>query len=616
MAKVVTSSGAISSITDARSWFVPHPIGTDSGGKAVTKYLNSLRFADQFSGVTGTAKQDASITDIGSTSGLVLVPPGTGTGNATTYPNHVGVLDFRQTADIIGGSTTDPDRTPLMLLENHLGELTTKPLTGTVTLTSGSTAVAGSGTSFTTELSGHLGRSIKLDAHATTCWAEIASVANDTSATLKSNYPCATETGPASYFITQLGFAINLIATAGTPNTAVGGEAVGFTVVAKRPTGWRGLYGANINASYNTTPEAAHGQAMGLEIDLSNFSSTDQDVAGTGANFSSALHLISAGSKRPGYGLSIISTAGPANTNSFQRGIWIGNYSQQGLHIDGASDHIYMIPYADNSNPMVVGRNAVDGAARWRINNDGSARFDGPVGLATDSPNPTTLLHAYVAADALKIPVRLENDNNGTGTVALGLGVANSGIEGSNVKAGVALTRNLFNGRGDACLFNRLTNDAQDFTTSDWFICSRGAGNTGRTEIQAQGTNQDVVLTPSGAGRVTTSKQIQTTIATGTPPFSVSSTTPVANLTTVPLTYSAAGSQQTGVHLVYGNCRIGTDCGVTLAGSAAFSGITTYRCTASDNTAANAVKIAQNSGSSFAITGTTSHVVSYICVGN
>ncbi|MFB3923202.1 MAG: hypothetical protein ACE145_15890 [Terriglobia bacterium] len=594
----------------------PRAVGSASSDSTEAKYPNTLRFADQFPGPTGTAKQDAAIAGIGSAPGLVLVPPGVGPGNATTYPNQVGVIDLRQTADIIGNLKQDPDRTPLMLLENRLGELTTRPLTGTVTLTKGSTAVVGNGTRFEAELSGHFGRSIKLDSDDSTCWAEIGSVANNTTATLKSSYPCASGTGRASYFITQLGFAVNLMATAGTPNTPNGGEGVGFTVVAKRPSGARGVYGANINTSYNTAPTTAQGQAMGLEVDLSNFSSADQDVPGTGANFSTALHLLSAGSKRPGYGLSILSTTGRANTNSFQWGIWVGNYSQHGLHINGASNHVYLVPYLNNSDPMLVGRNAGDKATVWRINNDGSAHLSGPLSLATDSPNPTALLHAYVSANALKVPVRLENDNGGTGTVALGLGVASSRSETRSAKAGVGMTRSASNGRGDVCLFNRLTDDALDFATSDWFICNRGGEHAGRTEIQAQGKNEDIVLTPSGTGKVATSKQIQTTVVTGTPPFSVSSTTPVANLTTVPLTYNAAGSQQVGVHMVYGNCTIGRDCGVTLVGPAAFSGSGTYRCTASDNTAPNPISVTQSSGSAFAITGTASDSVSYICLGN
>ncbi|MBI4165290.1 MAG: hypothetical protein HY508_06095 [Acidobacteria bacterium] len=613
LARVVTSSGAIRPITDARSGTV-QALGTDSGGRFATKYLNGLRFADQFPGVTGTAKQDAAMTDIGASNvGLVVIPPGTGSGQATSYSNQIGVLDFRQTVDPISNFATDPDRTPLILLENFQGELTTKPLTGTVTLIKGSTAVTGVGTKFTTELSGHLGRSIRLRADASTGWARVASVIDDTHATLAGNYSGTGGTGAAVYFVTQLGFVVRNLATAGTPNTASGGESVGITVVSKRSGGSRSIWGQNINLAYDTPVLASDAQTEGMEIDVSNNSSLD-DVPGFG--FSSGLHILSAGSKKPMYGLSVLSSTGLANTNSFQRGIWIGNYSQQGLYIDGGTNHIYLVPYADNSKPMLVGRNSADSATRWRINNDGSARFDGPVGLATDNPNPTSRLHAYVAADAFKIPVRLENDNNGAGTVGLGLGVASSGSESSNVKAGFALTRNLSNGRGDACLFNRLANDAADFTPSDWFICNRGGGYMGRTEIRAQGADQDVVLTPSGAGHVTTSRQIQTKIATGTPPFSVASTTPVANLTTVPLTYSSTGVQQTGVHLVSGNCRIGTDCAVTLAGEAAFTDSTTYRCTASDNTAANPVVVNQSSGSKFVITGNPSDMVSYICVGN
>ena len=44
--------------------------------------------------------------------------------------------------------------------------------------------------------------------------------------------------------------------------------------------------------------------------------------------------------------------------------------------------------------------------------------------------------------------------------------------------------------------------------------------------------------------------QVASTLATGTAPFSITSTTPVANLTAVPTTYDHSGTQQTATHLV------------------------------------------------------------------
>jgi hypothetical protein len=92
---------------------------------------------------------------------------------------------------------------------------------------------------------------------------------------------------------------------------------------------------------------------------------------------------------------------------------------------------------------------------------------------------------------------------------------------------------------------------------------------------------------------VTTPAQLASTVATGTAPLSIASTTPVANLTTVPTTYNHSGTQQTATHLVQDSCTLGTDCAVTLTGSAVFTSSTSYTCSAEDQTAAAATKIVQ-----------------------
>jgi hypothetical protein len=113
-----------------------------------------------------------------------------------------------------------------------------------------------------------------------------------------------------------------------------------------------------------------------------------------------------------------------------------------------------------------------------------------------------------------------------------------------------------------------------------------------------------------------TTGQIASTVPTGLAPLSVQSTTPVANLTTVPVTYNHSGTQQTGVHIVEDVCTLGTNCSVTLTGAAVFTNSTSYQCTAIDQTGANAVKFLPSSGSAFALTGTGTDVLSYVCVGN
>lgn len=118
------------------------------------------------------------------------------------------------------------------------------------------------------------------------------------------------------------------------------------------------------------------------------------------------------------------------------------------------------------------------------------------------------------------------------------------------------------------------------------------------------------------SGAQTFSSQLTESVATGTAPFSVTSTTPVANLTTVPATYNHSGTQQTAVHMVIDTCTLGTNCAVTLSGSAVFTSSSSYQCGATDETGANAIKFAPSSGSAFTLTGTGTDVLSYICVGN
>ena len=101
-----------------------------------------------------------------------------------------------------------------------------------------------------------------------------------------------------------------------------------------------------------------------------------------------------------------------------------------------------------------------------------------------------------------------------------------------------------------------------------------------------------------------TTGQIESVVATGLAPLSIASTTPVANLTTVPVTYNHSGTQQTNAHIVEDSCTLGTNCNITLTGAAVFTSSSSYMCTATDQTGANAVKFAPSSGSVFALTGT------------
>ena len=117
-------------------------------------------------------------------------------------------------------------------------------------------------------------------------------------------------------------------------------------------------------------------------------------------------------------------------------------------------------------------------------------------------------------------------------------------------------------------------------------------------------------------GDVTVSDQLISTIATGTAPVVVTSTTPVDNLTGHPEAYNAAGTQRTNVQHVFGTVAlVGGTASVTLTGAAVFSGTNNYVCNANDETAAAAVRVVRVSASNFTLAGTTTDTIAYHCVG-
>jgi hypothetical protein len=158
---------------------------------------------------------------------------------------------------------------------------------------------------------------------------------------------------------------------------------------------------------------------------------------------------------------------------------------------------------------------------------------------------------------------------------------------------------------------------AQQTTVADRFVTAGiPTGTRTITYPDASFTVAGLGLSQRFGGTNTFTQQLISSLVTGTAPFVISSTTPVANLTTVPATYNAAGTQQTAVHLVFGKCTLGTDCDVMFTGPAAYTGPDTYECTAMDQTAAAAVRVNQTSGSAVTFTGTGKSVIRYSCVGN
>lgn len=121
----------------------------------------------------------------------------------------------------------------------------------------------------------------------------------------------------------------------------------------------------------------------------------------------------------------------------------------------------------------------------------------------------------------------------------------------------------------------------------------------------------------------TFSDTITSSLATGTPPLTVTSTTPVAHLTAVPTTYNAAGAQQTNLHIVEDSGTLTSSSPstvtITLTGSAAFTSSSSYNCSVTNKTTqANPLKITYTDGSHFVVTGpnTVTDSFSFVCVGN
>lgn len=143
-------------------------------------------------------------------------------------------------------------------------------------------------------------------------------------------------------------------------------------------------------------------------------------------------------------------------------------------------------------------------------------------------------------------------------------------------------------------------------TTSDCLNASDGQLNWGN----------NINIQPGGG--IFKGASANLNVATGTAPLTIASTTPVANLTTVPTTYNAAGTQQTGVHIVKDSGTLsGGTLVVTLTGSAAFTSSSTYSCAANDDTSGvTAITVVYTSGTSVTFNGTTSDAFRYVCVGN
>jgi hypothetical protein len=164
--------------------------------------------------------------------------------------------------------------------------------------------------------------------------------------------------------------------------------------------------------------------------------------------------------------------------------------------------------------------------------------------------------------------------------------------------------------------WNAAASTQDDTSKSSWIAQATPSPNSTTDFFSIQyvpvaGSSTTNLFDITGAGRV------EVPVATGTSPFNITSTTPVANLTTVPTTYNHGGTQQTAVHLIVDRCTLGTNCSsITLSGSAVYTSSSSYNCVGNDETGANSVNWSAASGTTFTFTGTGTDAIAYICAGN
>jgi hypothetical protein len=117
---------------------------------------------------------------------------------------------------------------------------------------------------------------------------------------------------------------------------------------------------------------------------------------------------------------------------------------------------------------------------------------------------------------------------------------------------------------------------------------------------------------------ITTNSQVTSTLATGTAPFVIASTTPVGNLTLSahPQVYEAG--VLTATEKIYTNTQALTTGAAThtLANSFTFTSSSTFGCTCTDQTAANACKAVPASATTVTLAGTGSDTLWLSCSGH
>ena len=256
--------------------------------------------------------------------------------------------------------------------------------------------------------------------------------------------------------------------------------------------------------------------------------------------------------------------------------------------------------------------------------NSGTIRIfdgvDGPITLVPNGGGQVQLDTNVVRVGDSNLPATLTT--NGTGDLTLS---TNAGTNSGTIAIANGVNGNITlapNGTGDVLLNAdtvRVGDQNVDATLTSWgtanLILNTNSGTNSGTIAIANGVNGNISITPNGTGtvtvpRMTSSGQITSTVATGTAPLVVASTTVVTNLNADAVDGISIGTITAAGGIVYGTSTsaiAGSAAGAT--GQAVISGgsgAPTFQNVASANGASSIV--ARDANGSFfgnVITGST-----------
>lgn len=548
--------------------------------------LLGIRCANQFAGATPTIQQANAVANLGTTPGVVLDTYLLNAGAFPTLPNNVPILDLRQTQDFITGSSTARDRVAQFFLVSNQGNFTARALTGTVTLSNGSTSVTGSGTAFTTELAGNAsGSLIKLTADSSTSWARVASVGSDTTATLAATYTGSGGSGSAVAGVTANPMVVKQTCSGGTVPDGGSGECVGLSVFQNRTAGNRGVYGGNLNLTYGTASTSTSGQAITLELDTTNNSGVDD----TAASQTFGLAILSAGANHPNTGIQVSASN---SGNRWLRGALIAGWSTGGVLSQGSGSNLVAIPTVGTAigTPGVGGRDSSDSNWTWFSTVDGTGVFQpsftsptgetlGIQGNVTSTETAAPNAHA-VDGGVFIASLGASNTQNWTAFPAL-RGVIAQTVIPTGATGTVTAT---------ADILGQTINNGGTITSSyaALFPAPTGTGTITNTYGIVTSPGRGVSVLSDG---IVTNGQITSNVPSGTVPFVINSATPipVATIANHPVTYDCAttttcsNTQQTGWQVFHDTHALSTG-GITITGiSPAFASVN-YPCSITDIT--------------------------------